>query len=62
MALPLHFSGDTPEDQFYTDFGNLNKFEDEVCPLFTRSSAIKLCWLFNVGILSTGNSCLQLLD
>ena len=29
-AMALHFSSERPEDQFYTDFGNLNKFEDEV--------------------------------
>ena len=28
--MALHFSGEVPEDQFYTDFGNLNKFQDEV--------------------------------
>ena len=28
--MALHFSSEAPEDQFYTDFGNLNKFEDEV--------------------------------
>ena len=30
MIMALHFSSERPEDQFYTDFGNLNKFEDEV--------------------------------
>jgi len=30
MAMALHFSGEHPEDQFYTDFGNLNRFDDEV--------------------------------
>lgn len=29
-VMALHFSSERPEDQFYTDFGNLNKFEDEV--------------------------------
>ena len=28
--MSLHFSSERPEDQFYTDFGNLNKFGDEV--------------------------------
>jgi len=28
--MALHFSGEHPEDQFYTDFGNLNRFDDEV--------------------------------
>jgi len=29
MTMALHFSGEHPEDQFYTDFGNLNRFDDE---------------------------------
>ena len=33
--MALHFSAERPDDQFYTDFGNLNKFEEEV----------SLCWL-----------------
>lgn len=28
--MSLHFSSERPEEQFYTDFGNLNKFGDEV--------------------------------
>jgi hypothetical protein len=28
--MALHFTGEAPEDQFFTDFGNLNKFQDEV--------------------------------
>ena len=28
--MALHFSSERPEDQFYTDFGNLNKFNEEV--------------------------------
>lgn len=28
--MSLHFSTDRPEDQFYTDFSNLNKFGEEV--------------------------------
>lgn len=31
--MALHFSGEAPEDQFYTDFGNLNKLQDEVMEL-----------------------------
>uniref|UniRef100_A0A1X7VRJ0 COMM domain-containing protein n=1 Tax=Amphimedon queenslandica TaxID=400682 RepID=A0A1X7VRJ0_AMPQE len=27
--MALHFSGEAVEDQFYTDFGNLNKLQDE---------------------------------
>jgi hypothetical protein len=27
--MALHFTGEAPEDQFFTDFGNLNKFQDE---------------------------------
>ena len=30
VVMALHFSTEKPDDQFYTDFGNLNKFEDEV--------------------------------
>ena len=29
-VMALHFSTERPEEQFYTDFNNLNKFEDEV--------------------------------
>ncbi len=29
--MSLHFSSERPEDQFYTDFSNLNKFSNEVC-------------------------------
>ena len=28
--MALHFSTERPEDQFYTDFGNFNKFGEEV--------------------------------
>lgn len=28
--MALHFSSERPEDQFYTDFGNLNKFGEDV--------------------------------
>ena len=28
--MSLHFSSERPEEQFYTDFGNLNKFGNEV--------------------------------
>ena len=28
--MALHFTSERPEDQFYTDFGNFNKFEGEV--------------------------------
>lgn len=28
--MALHFTSERPEEQFYTDFGNLNKFGDEV--------------------------------
>lgn len=28
--MSLHFSSERPEDQFYTDFSNLNKFSSEV--------------------------------
>lgn len=28
--MALHFSSERPDDQFYTDFGNFNKFEEEV--------------------------------
>lgn len=27
--MALHFSSERPEDQFYSDFGNLNKFNEE---------------------------------
>jgi hypothetical protein len=27
--MALHFCTERPDDQFYTDFGNLNKFEEE---------------------------------
>ena len=30
LDMALHFSSERPEDQFYTDFNNLNKFGDEV--------------------------------
>lgn len=30
FKMALHFSGEAVEDQFYTDFGNLNKLQDEV--------------------------------
>lgn len=44
MTMALHFSGEHPEDQFYTDFGNLNRFDDEVGlnTEFTGSSWFKL--------------------
>ena len=29
--MALHFSTERPEDQFYSDFGNFNKFGEEVC-------------------------------
>ena len=34
--MALHFSTERPEDQFYTDFGNFNKFGEEVCNHFVQ--------------------------
>ena len=33
--MALNFTSETPEDQFYTDFGKLNKFEDDVSETLT---------------------------
>ena len=30
VKMALHFTTEAPEDQFYTDFGNLNKFPEDV--------------------------------
>ena len=30
LIMALHFTSEAPEDQFYTDFGNLNKFQEDV--------------------------------
>ena len=30
INMAVHFSNEAPDDQFYTDFGNLNKFQDTV--------------------------------
>ena len=41
--MALHFCSERPDDQFYTDFGNLNKFEDEVWKV-QRLTGISLLW------------------
>ena len=40
--MALHFTVERPEDQFYTDFANMNKFGEEVRLLSA-----------NVGLLSS---------
>jgi hypothetical protein len=40
--MALHFSAERPDDQFYTDFGNLNKFEEEP---FSKLSSILFSFL-----------------
>lgn len=36
--MAVHFSNEAPDDQFYTDFGNLNKFQDTVSRKRTPSA------------------------
>ena len=49
LTMALHFSSERPEDQFYTDFGNLNRFGEEVGTLYLNHQVkLVLQWYYHV--------------
>ena len=55
--MALHFSTERPEDQFYTDFGNFNKFGEEVRTRI-RASLARL----DTGLLYNLLLCFQIMS